>query len=615
MRLVSLGLRTASTDTQIELMAAPAVGEPKLGASFARPPRAAVEVAALLRRQAANKIGPSAAPLGKEMAVALLLAALACAPDACSLHRVGRTQLAAVNAFYRSEGDRGRARANEAVFILRSGPPEGAALSGEAPIIGADRLELRTAGPAGEQLLFLRSLCIARSRQRRGLGSWLASASAQAAGLPCYCFAYAHLTLLYASAGFSAVTGQEAPAGVAAHFDAIQAREARHGRPLVCMLRAGKGAVLPLQAADIVPLLPHAPSATAPPPHTAVDPCSAINSLKPSPPPSHDRIIHSHDTHLPAPGPRPPPVSLILLQHSNEARRPTATAPLLLHPLLTPHLSVDTWTWSGRADNPKIDALLMAQGPALVLLWSDNQPAADETKPPTPAARLFWADHLAPPEETRRGVQQTGEGTARAQRGAGRVSAACAPGDIDAHASVAKEAYTSEETRDGCSLSAEEEIDSFEDGASRQPRRALASGDGIEPDLTTFILLDGTWQEARAIYRKGPARLRALQRLALAPARPSRYVLRRDRGWRSRFGGGDGAELLCTAECAAELLEGVAGDTAGGETLRRLLGEFQRWFEASRRGGGTAGAWEPGLGAAGQRVGGGKVEVAHVPSS
>ncbi len=102
------------------------------------------------------------------------------------------------------------------------------------------------------------------------------------------------------------------------------------------------------------------------------------------------------------------------------------------------------------------------------------------------------------------------------------------------------------------------------------------------------------------MFRKGPQVLRDLPRLALAPSRPSRYRLRGDYGWRAKFGGAGGgaggggagggegggvasggAHLVCTAECAASLLEELAGDAAGGEVVRALLDGFQREYQES----------------------------------
>ena len=91
----------------------------------------------------------------------------------------------------------------------------------------------------------------------------------------------------------------------------------------------------------------------------------------------------------------------------------------------------------------------------------------------------------------------------------------------------------------------------------------------------TFVIIDGTWQEARKIFRKGPPVLRALPRIALRPKAASAYTLRGNYGWRRRFAHDDGAGLLCTAEAAAALLDEVVGDS-GGEELRDVLAQFQQ---------------------------------------
>jgi DTW domain-containing protein YfiP/GNAT superfamily N-acetyltransferase len=60
----------------------------------------------------------------------------------------------------------------------------------------------------------------------------------------------------------------------------------------------------------------------------------------------------------------------------------------------------------------------------------------------------------------------------------------------------------------------------------------------------TYIILDGTWQEARAIFRKCPC-LHSLPRVAL-PAASTAFVLRGNFGWRRKFGcgsvGGSGSD-------------------------------------------------------------------------
>ena len=97
-----------------------------------------------------------------------------------------------------------------------------------------------------------------------------------------------------------------------------------------------------------------------------------------------------------------------------------------------------------------------------------------------------------------------------------------------------------------------------------------------------FIILDGTWQEAEKMYRKGPSILRRLEKLHLSSVgstdkdliSSSRYVLRRDFGYRHKYGTDDGCSLLCTAESCAGILRG-AGLLSVEEELLRSLVAFQ----------------------------------------
>lgn len=96
---------------------------------------------------------------------------------------------------------------------------------------------------------------------------------------------------------------------------------------------------------------------------------------------------------------------------------------------------------------------------------------------------------------------------------------------------------------------------------------------------TTFILLDGTWQEAQTMFRKIQL-LWNLPRLSLRATQSSRYRLRQDYGWKKKFdstdsdGGGDvETSLLCTAEVMAELLQ-QTGNAEGAATIRNRLETF-----------------------------------------
>ncbi len=77
-----------------------------------------------------------------------------------------------------------------------------------------------------------------------------------------------------------------------------------------------------------------------------------------------------------------------------------------------------------------------------------------------------------------------------------------------------------------------------------------------------FILLDGTWTEARKIFRKSPY-LDRFPVLSLQPEQLSRYRLRRSKQ----------AQHFCTSEVAALCLE-LAGDELAARTLEAYLDVF-----------------------------------------
>jgi DTW domain-containing protein YfiP len=62
-------------------------------------------------------------------------------------------------------------------------------------------------------------------------------------------------------------------------------------------------------------------------------------------------------------------------------------------------------------------------------------------------------------------------------------------------------------------------------------------------DITKFILIDGTWHEARKIHQRSPY-LRKARRVCLKPAGPSQYNLRKNQK----------DACLCTAECVIQIL-------------------------------------------------------------
>ena len=91
---------------------------------------------------------------------------------------------------------------------------------------------------------------------------------------------------------------------------------------------------------------------------------------------------------------------------------------------------------------------------------------------------------------------------------------------------------------------------------------------GGKPPL--FIMLDGTWTEARKMFRKSPW-LDALPVMSLNVSTPSRYTLREAHG--------EGQH--CTAEVAAALLE-QAGDLAAAAELQHYFARFRHAYLAGK---------------------------------
>ena len=85
-----------------------------------------------------------------------------------------------------------------------------------------------------------------------------------------------------------------------------------------------------------------------------------------------------------------------------------------------------------------------------------------------------------------------------------------------------------------------------------------------------FVLLDGTWAEARKMFRKSPY-LDHLPVLGLQPEQVSRYLLRRSRR----------DDHFCTAEVAALCL-GLAGEDLAAETLGAWLDVFTHHYVQAR---------------------------------
>jgi DTW domain-containing protein YfiP len=93
-----------------------------------------------------------------------------------------------------------------------------------------------------------------------------------------------------------------------------------------------------------------------------------------------------------------------------------------------------------------------------------------------------------------------------------------------------------------------------------------------------YIILDGTWQQAQAMYRKIET-LWTLPRISLVNVQQSKYTLRKDyTGWREKFGSNEGGgDLLCTAEVMAAVLD-RRNDTIAATEIRDRLDTFQRRY-------------------------------------
>ncbi|GLS13197.1 tRNA-uridine aminocarboxypropyltransferase [Hydrogenophaga electricum] len=106
-----------------------------------------------------------------------------------------------------------------------------------------------------------------------------------------------------------------------------------------------------------------------------------------------------------------------------------------------------------------------------------------------------------------------------------------------------------------------------------EPARVVASVPVQAPGgrRPLFVLLDGTWSEARKMFRKSPY-LDGLPVLSLQPGQLSRYRLRRSAR----------EDHFCTAEVAALCLE-LAGDEPAAERLDAWFDVFSHHYLSARR--------------------------------
>jgi DTW domain-containing protein len=96
--------------------------------------------------------------------------------------------------------------------------------------------------------------------------------------------------------------------------------------------------------------------------------------------------------------------------------------------------------------------------------------------------------------------------------------------------------------------------------------RSSATAHAKTSQRPLFILLDGTWSEARKMFQKSPC-LNHLPVLSLHPALVSRYKLRRSRR----------DDHFCTSEVAAQCLD-LAGDHRAAQALEAYLEVFSHHY-------------------------------------
>ncbi|OIQ24381.1 MAG: DTW domain-containing protein [Vibrio sp. MedPE-SWchi] len=90
--------------------------------------------------------------------------------------------------------------------------------------------------------------------------------------------------------------------------------------------------------------------------------------------------------------------------------------------------------------------------------------------------------------------------------------------------------------------------------------------------LPLFIILDGTWQEAKKMVNKIPW-LEQCQQVHLLPTSQSNYTLRRNQE--------DGH--LCTLEVAAELLK-LVGESRAASQLTEFFNNYMKIYSADKSG-------------------------------
>ena len=78
--------------------------------------------------------------------------------------------------------------------------------------------------------------------------------------------------------------------------------------------------------------------------------------------------------------------------------------------------------------------------------------------------------------------------------------------------------------------------------------------------ISHFILIDGTWHEARKIHQRSPY-LQKVRRVNLTPSGKSRYNLRKNQK----------ESCLCTAECVIEILRNTGNNLVANQLEESFL--------------------------------------------
>lgn len=99
---------------------------------------------------------------------------------------------------------------------------------------------------------------------------------------------------------------------------------------------------------------------------------------------------------------------------------------------------------------------------------------------------------------------------------------------------------------------------------------ATDDNDGDLSDITQFVVIDGTWHEARKIHQRSPY-LQKVRRICLRTGEKSLYNLRKNQK----------EACLCTAECVVEILR-LAGKNEEAERLQARFLAFIRPIGALR---------------------------------